>query len=178
MQHVMIDLETLGTSNDSVILSLGAVKFDPNGVGHEDALYMAIDPTSCLAYNLTVDGETLKWWFDPDRDEARHKLMGDTMLDLPTALDAFSRWFGYTSVPVWGNGSTFDNVILRSAFKAIGYECPWKFWHDRCFRTIKSLPGAQLVQTPRVGTGHHALDDAIWQAQHLQHIVAEMTLAI
>lgn len=28
MNHLMIDLETLGTSADAVILSVGAVKFD------------------------------------------------------------------------------------------------------------------------------------------------------
>ena len=28
MNHLMIDLETLGTSADSVVLSVGAVKFD------------------------------------------------------------------------------------------------------------------------------------------------------
>ena len=38
--HGMIDLETLGTSPDTVILTLGAIKFDPyTNVEPSDGLY-------------------------------------------------------------------------------------------------------------------------------------------
>ena len=35
MNHVMVDIETLGTTNNSVVLSIGAVKFDHQGLGEE-----------------------------------------------------------------------------------------------------------------------------------------------
>jgi hypothetical protein len=69
---------------------------------------------------------------------------------------------------IWGNGSTFDNVILRSAFAAAGLEYPVRFWADQCYRTKKNeFPTVPLV---REGTHHKALDDAISQAKHLQAI--------
>ena len=73
---------------------------------------------------------------------------------------------------MWGNGATFDNVILRSSYKAIGQEAPWKFYDDRCYRTLKSLANIPMVQIDEA-TPHFALDDARVQAQH----VTEQVLA-
>jgi len=100
-----------------------------------------------------------------------------TMLDIETmgnenaptiseALGDFSRFCWENQVSgMWGNGATFDNVIMSNAYKLTGLEQPWKFWYDRCYRTIKSLyPQAQLK---RVGTHHNAVDDAESQALHL-----------
>lgn len=169
--QVMIDLETFGTGNDAVILSIGAVKFDPetSGMPLTDGFYVAIDPRSCVAAGLKMDASTVMWWMDEDRDEARRALMSTERLDLVTALEGFTMWFGHESLPVWGNGATFDNVILRSAFRATGQDCPWHFWHDRCYRTVKNLaPGVELQ---REGTHHHALADARSQAAHLLEIM-------
>jgi hypothetical protein len=72
------------------------------------------------------------------------------------------------SLAIWGNGSTFDNVILRSAFAAAGLEYPVRFWADQCYRTKKNeAPGVPMI---REGQHHKALDDAISQAKHLQAI--------
>ncbi len=169
--HVMIDIETWGTENDAVIVSLGAVKFDPAQASKDiisDSFHVAIDPQSCMAYKLSVSANTLKWWMDPARDTPRNDWINQEKVDLATALDGFSQWYGTQSLPTWGNGATFDNIIMRSAFKAVGMELPWDFWDDRCYRTMKNLaPGIKLE---RVGTYHNALDDAITQAKHLQAI--------
>jgi len=167
MTEVMVDLETFGTGNNAVIVSIGAAKFDPKGQGVEDSFYAVVDPSSCVQYGLKIDPATVLWWMSEDRNEARKELLEEDMQDLGTALEGFSMWFGSESLPVWGNGSTFDNVILRNAFEATGIECPWKFWHDRCYRTMKSVCPVTL---DRQGTHHNALDDAITQALHLQAI--------
>jgi hypothetical protein len=65
---------------------------------------------------------------------------------------------------LWGNGASFDNAILAHAYARCGATPPWKFWNDRCYRTV-----AALTATPRQqgGTHHNALDDARSQAEHL-----------
>ena len=69
------------------------------------------------------------------------------------------------SIGVWGNGASFDNVILSESYYRAAILRPWPFWKDRCYRTIKTIyPDVELV---RSGTHHNALDDARTQAEHL-----------
>jgi DNA polymerase III epsilon subunit-like protein len=174
--HMMIDLETMGTGSDAAILSLGAVKFDPMAAPGtvEDCFHVGISLESCVAVGLKIDPSTIVWWMHKDRDAARTALNDLQQIDLWEALDGFSAWFGPSSMPVWGNGATFDNVILRSAFAHTRQECPWKFWDDKCYRTLKGLaPGLTIERT---GTHHSALDDALSQAKHMQAITSHLNL--
>ena len=178
-QHVMIDLETWGTGNYAVPVSIGAVKFDPAKSESEwSTFHIAVDPESAMKAGLRADAETILWWMDDTRREALHCWYRLERVDLTSALDGFATWFGAESLPVWGNGATFDNVILRNAFIAAGQDCPWKFWHDRCFRTMKALPGARELEPRRAGTHHDALDDALHQARHLIRIVEHFNLTL
>ncbi len=174
--HVMIDLETLGTGNYAAILSIGACKFDPQGDDISERFHVHVDPESCQNIGMRIDAPTVMWWLHPDRAPARLKLIGDegtTRHPIQDALDGFAQWFGKTSLPTWGNGSDFDNVILRNAFTLSGMACPWEFWDNRCFRTYKSLTS---FRPPREGTAHDALDDAVYQAETLQMITKHLGL--
>ena len=167
--HVMLDLETLGTKSGSVIISIGACKFDPNQLTRpEDSFYVQVDPVSSVRHGLTMDPSTVLWWMHKDRTVPREEWLAGDKVDLPTALEGFAMWFGAESLPVWGNGATFDNVLLRDAYDKTGLDCPWKYNHDRCYRTMKNLVS---IDIKRVGEHHNALDDAITQAQHLQDII-------
>ncbi len=174
-QHVMVDIETLGKGNNAVILSIGAVKFDPLGEGVIDSFYVDVDPESCQALGLKLDASTVMWWLAPEREAGRKALVDAKQISLPEALYGFTDWFGEDK-PVWGNGATFDNVILTSAFQACQIEKPWKFWNDRCYRTLKSL--APHIKLERQGTYHQALDDAISQAKHMQQVVKYLKLEV
>lgn len=168
-QNVMLDIETLGKGSNAVILSIGATKFDPWGHGKiDDSFYVAIDPESCQALGLKLDASTVMWWMGDERTEARSKMTRETRVGLPEALYGFNDWFGPDSLPVWGNGSMFDNVIMGSAFRACNIDQPWKFWDDKCYRTVKGL--APSVKLERQGTFHNALDDAISQSLHLRKL--------
>jgi exodeoxyribonuclease VIII len=68
-------------------------------------------------------------------------------------------------MPTWGCGAGFDNVIIENAYKAVGMKRPWTPWLDRCYRTIKEV--IVLPMEDRTGTYHNALDDAIYQTNHL-----------
>lgn len=165
--NVMVDIETLGKGNNAVILSIGAVKFDPWGHNVEESFYVAIDPESCQAHGLKLDASTVMWWMQDERSAARTLMVKDKRVNLADALYGFTDWFGEDK-PVWGNGATFDNVILTSAYSACAIERPWQFWNDKCYRTVKCM--ASSVKLVREGTYHNALDDAISQAKHLQKL--------
>lgn len=176
--HVMIDLETLGAGNSAAIISIGAVMFDVLNPELEfRKFYTRIPASSSQALGGVIDGDTVAWWMHPDRNDARTALLAEEPVDMVSALYGFAEWFGPDSKPVWGNGATFDNVILRSAFKNAGAHVPWGFWHDRCHRTIKSLaPDIKPDFTHCVQ--HHALGDAIAQTRQLLNIATKLNLKL
>ncbi len=165
--EVMIDLETLSIRPNACILSIGAARFYPREIGVMDHFEVFVDPRSCADAGLHIDADTVMWWMHGDRDLARKELMACPRLPLRTALLMFTEWLKGDR-PVWGNGATFDNVVLRNAYEACGILTPWTYWNDRCYRTMKSqYPDVKMV---RKGTHHSAAADAVSQAVHLQSI--------
>lgn len=166
MTQVMVDLETMSTRPNAVVCSIGAVKFEV-GQGITDKFYITVDAKDCKSLGLHISKDTVKWWSEQN-PKALADLMKNTV-PLGVALAKFSEWYGTRSLPTWGCGSDFDNVILTSAYYALGRTQPWKFWDNRCYRTVKNL--IQIPEAPREGTYHNALDDAIHQTNHLLKIL-------
>jgi len=159
--HVMVDLETLGNGSNAVVVAIGAVQFNAGGVG--SVFSVLVDPQSCVASGLQMDVSTVMWWMKQS-DAARAALQGKGLL-LGDALEQFSSWFPKEGC-LWGNGATFDNVILSNAYRAVGQKTPWPYWGDRCYRTVKNLY-PEIKAPVFQGTAHNALDDAAHQARHL-----------
>lgn len=157
----MLDIETLGKNPGSVIVSLGAVKFDHKGVG--DTYYTRIDPDSCVRVGLRMDASTVIWWMQQN-DSARREICQPGQ-SIQHALKEFSDWIGGTNPEVWGNGATFDNVLVSEAYLACDIKRPWRYPDERCYRTVKNMFPSVPMQLS--GTAHNALDDARNQAEHL-----------
>jgi hypothetical protein len=169
--HIMLDLETLGTRPGSVMLSIGAVAFGPDGLGSE--LHVIISRDDSLSYGLVEDPSTMRWWQDRS-PEARKTLdcANNRQLSVPL-LEALKRFEtlcilhgGPKEVRVWGNGADFDQPILSEAWHRshTNLPTPWRYINSRCYRTLKSMrPHIHLLRT---GVHHNALDDAKSQASH------------
>lgn len=179
MNHIMIDLETLGQTPGCSILSIGAVAFCPQ-IGQLGAeFYTVVNRKSCLLIGLTEDKSTLEWWSRQSIEakkvfgeaEASETSIEKALVDLAF----FIRKFG-GNVRIWGNGADFDNAILAVCFQKIKQQLPWKFWNNRCFRTLKSF--SPDVPMPRSGTYHNALDDAKTQANAAIQMLRQQAIAI
>ena len=163
--HIMIDIETMGTRPNAPILSIGACRFTPEAI--EDTFYRRINLQSSVDAGGIIDADTLLWWLKQS-DAARLEItQPDTTLR--SALEDFATWVTRDQdlQGVWGNGASFDNVLLTEAYKRLGMSAPWPFRLDRCYRTIKNQLPAPYVQE---GEAHNALDDAVAQTKHLIHI--------
>lgn len=161
-RRVMIDLETFGTRPGALIVSLGAVRFGEGKI--LDRYYARIDPLDAQARGLVIDAATVVWWMQQSA-ESRIEIAAGGGKPLADVLGEFTAWLGEEPTEIWGNGASFDNVLLDEAFRACGLKRPWAFWMDRCYRTMKERhPEVKLV---RKGTHHNALDDAESQALHL-----------
>lgn len=165
MKHVMVDLETLGTTADAVIMSIGAVKFDlKTGEIDDSGFYASVSIESNLERGRRIAEDTLIWWLR--QSPAAQQVFTEPKQVLADALVDFSDWVGADDYHVWSNGADFDIPMLAHAFTQVGVEVPWRFYNTRCFRSFKTLPGADKVPKPNTGTKHNALTDALNQAQH------------
>lgn len=168
VHKVMLDLETLGNVSNSVIVSIGVVKFNENELG--EGFHCNVDIDSCLAYGLKVSGPTIRWWMDQS-EEAR-AVFQQNGLPLPEALERFSYFFG-DAKELWANGVSFDESILGNAYKACGMIPPWKFWGVMDYRTVKNMVPRSVFEAclrkPQVA--HNALSDAEAQAQTLINLM-------
>lgn len=167
---VMVDLETLGTTADAVVLAIGAVRFDADSAEIDNsAFYRAVTIQSNLDAGRAISPATLFWWTEQSA-EARAVLKDPDAVHLDVALSDFVIWGGdWRDTRVWGNGSDFDVAMLSHALR----EPPWKFWNIRCMRTLKNLPGMKDVRVPAV-VAHNALSDAHAQAQSVQAMMARI----
>lgn len=163
MNNVMIDIETLGTAANSVILSIGAVAFNDTGL-MGDEFYTNINIDSCLEKGLVVEGRTILWWMGQG-DEARAAL-GTNELSLQAALHGLANAFDWRDTLVWCNGLSFDLPILDTSYRACGMSAPWAYYNGRDYRTLKNETDREVFKALKVkpSTAHSALEDAKAQA--------------
>jgi len=171
MNHLMIDLETMGTRVNCPVVAIGAVFFDPETGELGRTFDAAIDLEDAMNYGR-IEGSTVKWWLGQD-DAARQKVVRGRQLS-KDAFTAFGKFVQAekTTVQPWGNGASFDISILDYAFpRILNLPPPWKFWNVRDCRTIKEIAAGVIPNYPhpREGVYHNALDDAIYQAKWVSH---------
>lgn len=168
MSDIMVDLETYDTRSSAAILSIGACHIDWQREEITDPFYRIIDLQTCLDAGLTESESTKKWW-DRQGPEAR-RVFTDPSVSLLQGLTDFAtylKFFGTSKVKLWGNGSDFDNVILTHAYNKLGLDAPWRFYNNRCFRTVRKELASYIQEPDRAGVHHNALDDAMFQASIL-----------
>lgn len=177
IQH-MVDLETMSTEPNAIVLTIGVVAFDTQDWTIVDKFYCALDyEHQDRQHRRHVSADTMAWWkTQPVAAYMAAFQSPSRRADL--ALPGLSAFMVDTQ-GVWGNGASFDNVILSTLYADYGIERPWKFWHDRCFRTIKHIGKQYPMTMPEFkGTPHNALDDAVHQFECLRTIAFELELDI
>jgi len=160
---VSLDLETTGTSAGCGVISIGATTFDL-----KNQFYERIAPDSLRAEGLREDIDTIRWWHRQERQLMEEAFGG--ILPLREVLDKFHDWFRLLhkdnkNVFIWGNGADFDLPILKECYLKTDRTPPWATYNGRCYRTLQDLL-SHVKAPPRASRKHHALDDAIYQAEH------------
>lgn len=166
----MIDLETLATSPNSTILTIGAVKFDPFGddINSPDmeSLYIRVNIDSCDRLGLDVNEDTIEWWSRQSKEAQEEAFSEEGRVDIVDAFNDLYK-FCWGAKRVWSHGAGFDLVICENVFRKIGKAVPWSFWQARCTRTLFDI-GLDPQRPPVLA--HHALQDAWNQAVGVQNV--------
>lgn len=174
MNDVMIDLETMSTAPDAAIVAIGAVKMDLQAGTLGDTFYRTVDLQSAIDTGGRVDGSTIMWWLA--QEEKAKAALAVAPIHINGVLQKLAAFLGDDSV-VWGNGAAFDNVILTTAYKRCVGKRPWSYKNDMCYRTVRAtFPGIKAEENPK-GAAHIAVNDAIYQANHLIKIYKEGRLS-
>lgn len=169
--HIMFDLETLGTGDHAAIIQIGAVYFRT-----DVEEFKVISDLSCniklTSENLgNIEGGTLKWWLDQTEEAKEIVLNQKGAIPLHTALTDLSDWIlkKVEGKPImWANGALFDTRLLRHAYERCGIAYPISYRQEACFRTVRFLCDHLEMEKPKfIGEKHDALADSVFQAEGL-----------
>lgn len=170
---VMVDLETLSTSSNCVILTLGAVKFNPNTKDEPHSpLYLRVTIEDQTDIGREISDYTMEFWAKQSA-EAQEEAFGDEgRISLEEMIDQFHKW-AWGSKCIWSNGAIFDINILEGVYAQFNRTPAWSYWAVRDVRTMFDLGIPHKIDKSML---HNALADAYQQATGIQHIYAELGL--
>lgn len=182
--HLMVDMETMGNGPDAPIVSIGAVFFEPSTGNTGDEFYRVVSLESSMSFGMKPDASTIQWWLKQS-SEARSAILVDEAMGLLETLELLADFIaenaanGSHTVQLWGNGCSFDNVILRRAYALTDTPFAVPFWNDRDVRTMVEL-GKSVGINPRFdipfeGDMHNALSDARHQVKYVSAIWQRLT---
>jgi hypothetical protein len=169
----MIDIETLSTEVNAVILSIGIVKFNPKTKGIIDSL--ELKPTiedQTEVYNRHISDDTLRWWATQSLAAVEAGLSDAGRIPFKDCMEVLYHYC-WNHDRVWANGSAFDITILETALKQTLTEkpnpIPWPYYTVRDTRTLYEAAGVNL-KDKKYGTRttHNAVEDSIHQVVVLQ----------
>lgn len=169
-KHLMLDMETLAVSPAAMVLSLGAVHFDPLGQGHLNQLYFKINLEDQEALNREIDPNTIDWWGTQPIDVREEAFNEQGRIPLQDAMEQFHK-FAWGCDAFWSHGATFDLVIIENLYKQLGKGLPWNYWQLRDTRTLFDLGFSPSMPQE---SKHDALQDAIRQAIGVQNIYRQI----
>ena len=165
--HVMIDIETLSTTPDAVVMSVGAVKFDPKATR---------PPTNKTLWRPDIDEQTerdrhvsestLEWWSKQPAHIQEDAFSDDHRVEVLSFMKELNRYC-VGAEKIWCQGPQFDLLILENLYSQWGHHYGWQFWQVMDCRTLFQL----MPIDPRKAIQqdlHSADADAYYQAIGVQ----------
>tara|TARA_Y100000590_G_scaffold462674_1_gene627406 strand:- start:4002 stop:4610 length:609 start_codon:yes stop_codon:yes gene_type:complete len=147
---VVLDLETLGSVNNSVILSVGMVAVDSTKDYTFDELikdgyYAKLDVKSQVDAGRKIHKDTLQWW--SEQGEAAQHILKPSPKDMHWSKlrEDMISWLtdqgvDTHKVKVYSRGSHFDFGLLHDLFRITEGvsqdDLPWRYWNIHDSKTV------------------------------------------
>jgi hypothetical protein len=171
--QIMMDLETLSTEPHAVILTIGALWFDPfSDAEPGPGFHIRVEIDSQERH---VDENTLIWWGQQDPEVQAEAFHDENRHPMTDALREFVK-FSEGADGYWSHGTVFDVGILENSFIEQGMRSwiPWKYHQVRDCRTVLKI--SDTVVDSHSGGAHNALIDCYNQALAVQQATLKMNL--
>ena len=169
-KHLMVDLETMAVTPRTVVLTLGAVTFNPYTNEIYDDLYFKIDLDDQDKLGREIDPNTLDWWAKQNPAVMEEAFSSDGRISFEDAISAFHK-FAWGCDKFWSHGAVFDLMILEDMYRQVNRTPPWEFWRCRDTRTLFDLADPEMKKSEEQ---HNALFDAIRQAKGVQTVYRKL----
>lgn len=174
---IMTDLETLGTNTNSTVFQFSACSFDIETFQIYDVFNEIVDLSKLKQNQTVIDPDTVAWWLKEDRFLFAKLISDPDAKSLEDVIELFGLWINKQSevseaVHLWGNGATFDNVMIKYQFNLVGKEYPINFRLERDMRTIVDMASYKLGISVKEFQNafiekelqkHNAFDDVLYQ---------------
>mgnify|MGYP003413452810 CR=1 FL=1 len=163
VRQTVIDLETYGKGPYAAIASIGIVDFFVSDeFVIEDQYYANVHQDMNKKLNREYDDDTIDWWLQQDPTIRKALLVDQKPLDV-VMREVIA--FIDKKALIWCQGTDFDISILKTTFKQLELEIPWKYSNVRDSRTFTEELGYSMKRFRDPSSHHNALDDAICQAK-------------
>lgn len=178
MKDIMLDIETLSTDSNALVLSISAVIFDIESKEIGDCFEIGLNKEQQLKKGARVDAQTVKWW-NEQSDEAKAMLERLTRVGIEEALNLFNDWItsnfkAVSKINLWGNGATFDNVIVENLYKRHDIEFAVPYYCHRDVRTLVRLAKINTRAYDFQGIKHNGIDDCLHQIKYCQDAYSKL----
>ncbi len=175
MNNVMLDLETMGVSNNALIVSIGACFFNPLNDSIGKTFYTNINMQSAIDIGCKFDANTIKWWMH-QTNEARIALFKHT-IDICDVLHSFNSFINLncdniSTINIWSH-VTFDHVILEETYRKAKIKPAFHYTSARDIRTLTHFVG-YIKTGERIGIHHNALDDCLYQVTYVSAMIRKL----
>lgn len=190
---VSIDLETLSLDPRAVVLSIGAVAFNREGLG--PSYRHVLDRRGQEMMNRHVSQSTREWWDELQGSSAHTAVFGVAGVAVSAALFELSQFIqGLRGVAMkaatprlpirlWAKGGK-DFTWLETLYEDMGHVVPWHYRDAMDYRSLVAITEDDVVlgldrdaegimDRPSIGgrVPHEALNDAQFQAHFLRGLL-------
>lgn len=169
MKHIMLDLETLGTSYNSVVTQVALIEFDIHkqfDINEDINVYSAnIDIQEQINNGSVIDGDTIKWWLNNNPEVLKSTLIDTKSINEVTndITQFINNLCDKRDLNIWSHAS-FDIPILNNLLK-IGNQPSVYYRSVRDLRTINMLVDPDMkLGYPR--NDHNAIKDCLNQIEY------------
>ena len=172
----MIDIETLSTAPNALVLSVGMVSFDETNIF--DKMYIKNRISTATG---DVSRDTAIWWMKQS-DEARKAIVESQkgVIEMPEynlVQELRDTLCTYSVKTIWSQGSfdqnIIENLMLRNGVDKMQLPEYYK-WRD--LRTVRKL--LHIKNEVKAKVLHNALEDATAQVKTLQEICKQYDIKL
>ena len=176
MAHIMIDIETLSTAPNALVLSVGMVLFDETNIFDEVYIKNRISTATG-----DVSKDTAIWWMSQN-DEARKAITEHQkgVIEMPEynlVMEIRDLLCTCSVKTIWSQGNfdqnIIENLMLRNGVDKMQLPEYYK-WRD--LRTVRKL--LHIKNEVRARVVHNALEDATAQVKTLQEICKQYDIKL
>lgn len=171
-KHFMLDIETLGRTPGSVILSIAAVQFNIRTGDIINRFKENLNIEESIDDGFTIEKETVDFWSRQNPVIYASVSSGNVLSNKEVIVKLREMIVPVKPFYIWANSPSFDLSILEKYYEVYDIAVPWKYNNEMDVRTLSNLnPSIRRNLRAKCDNLHDPLDDCYLQIKTLKEIL-------